>query len=438
MYFSRTFARSLTVSSLLAALAGCSGSTAAPDDGCAGASDPGCGVASAQQRLESPGAPAIDVATVVHGNTAFAFDLYRQIAGSPGNLCFSPFSVSKSLAMASAGARGYTALEMAAALHLDLPQSRLHPAFNTLDHALTHPTNPGAGADGGVFHLGIASAIWDQQGYPFAAPFLDTLARDYGAEARSVDFSGAPDQALSTINGWMGEQTGERIDSLLDPGSITGATRLVLGNAVFFSAAWQTPFDPDDTRFATFTRRDGTTREVPTMTATQDLAYGEGSGYTALQIPYDAGDLAMILVLPSPGGMLSLESTLTPARLTSIVDGLDRRSVSVSLPVFKIESSLALGSPLAALGMPTAFTDLADFTGMSPRHGLALDSVVHRTFIDVDEAGTEAAAATATGFRTTAAYLPAAISFDRPYLFLIRDGRTGTILFLGRVDDPST
>lgn len=438
MYFSRSFARSLTVASLLAALPGCIGPTTSVDDDCAGASDPGCVVASAQQRVESPSAPAIDVATVVHGNTAFAFNLYRQIAGSPGNLCLSPFSVSESLAMTMAGARGYTALEMAAALHLGLPPSRLHPAFNTLDHALTHPANPGAGADGGVFHLGIASAVWDQQGYPFAAPFLDTLARDYGAEARSVDFSGAPDQALSTINGWMSEHTGEWIDSLLDPGSITGATRLVLGNAVSFSAAWKTPFDPDDTRFATFTRPDGTTREVPTMTAKQDLGYGEGPGYAALQIPYDAGDLSMILLLPSPGGMVSLESTLTPARLTSIVDGLDRRSVSVSLPVFKIESSIALASPLAALGMPTAFTDLADFTGISPRHGLALDSVVHRTFIDVDEAGTEAAAATATGFKATAAYLPAAISFDRPYLFLIRDGHTGTVLFLGRVEDPST
>jgi serpin B len=326
---------------------------------------------------------------------------------------------------------------MAATLHFDLPQCRLHPAFNALEEAVTHPAAPGKGADGGAFHLDLASALFDQVGYPIAVPFLDTLAVDHGAELHVVDFLGAPESARKAINTWMGDHSGQWIDSVLQPGSILPTTRMVLGNAVFFSAAWKTPFKSSDTRFAAFTRRDGSVVEVPTMTATQNLAYGEGQGYSAVQLPYDAGDLSMILLLPPQGGLDALESSLSPERLTSIVAGLEERTVAIELPTFKVESSLGLGDALGRLGMPNAFSDAADFSGMSGVPGLSLDEVVHQTFVDVDEAGTEAAAATATGFTATAAFLPAEIRFERPYLFLVRDNVTGTVLFLGRVDDPT-
>jgi serpin B len=224
---------------------------------------------------------------------------------------------------------------------------------------------------------------------------------------------------------------------MLPPGSITSTTRLILGDAVHFNAAWKTPFEPAGTRFASFTRRDGSSIEVPTMTATQNLNYGEGSDYAALQLPYADGELSMVLLLPPPGGLDEFEATLTADRLASIVAKLERRSVALTLPCFKIESSVNLQDQLARLGMPIAFTDAADFSGVNGRGGLSLSAVIHQAFVDVDEAGTEAAAATTVGFTPTAAYLPTQLRFERPYIFLIRDGATGTVLFLGRVDDPS-
>jgi serpin B len=410
-----------------AAVIGCSPSTTpAPTAECTNPDVPGCVVASTQERLQSPTVPLTQVEVAVRGNTAFALDLYHQIATTPGNLFFSPFTISESLAMTWAGARGETEDQMARALHLTLPQQELHPAFNVIDRAVTRQGD-----------VTIANALWGQQGYPFAAPFLDTLARNYGAGVHVVDFIGAPESARATINGWVTERTGERIEDLLPPGAITSTTRLVVGNAVHFNAAWKTPFAPADTRFSSFTRRDGSTIEVPTMTATRNLNHGEGPGYAALELPYADDDLSMILLLPSQGTLDTFEASLTPERLASIIAGLQRRTVALTLPCFKIESSLALQEPLARLGMPAAFTDAADFSGINGRGGLSLSAVVHQAFVDVDETGTEAAAAATVGFTTTAAFLPAEIHFEHPYLFLIRDGATGTIVFLGRVDDPS-
>jgi serine protease inhibitor len=435
MRFPITLSFSIAVSSILAASLGCGTGAVPAADTESECATTECGVASAQERVEA--APPADVALAVRGNTAFALDLYRALAAEPGNLFFSPFSISETLAMTSAGARGATEREMARALHLDLPQERLHPAFETLARSISTPLVPGRGADGGRYHLTLASSLWDQQGYPLALSFLDTLTRSYRAQARVVDFVGDTEGARSAINTWMTASTGQRIPDLLPPGAISSTTRLVLGNAVHFSAAWKTPFDPADSRILPFTRRDGSTIEVPTMTGTQNLAYGEGPDFAAVALPYDTGELSMVLFAPKQGTLDAFEASLTPERLTSIVDGLERRSVAITLPAFRIESSLALEGHLARLGMPTAFTDAADFSGISGRRGLALDAVVHQTFVDVDEAGTEAAAATATGFTTTAAYLPAEIRFDQPYLFLIRDAATGTVVFLGRVEDPS-
>lgn len=428
----------VVLSSILATLVGCGSSTLpAQEEDCSGSDVANCVVASAEARLVAPPVPLTDVEILVHGNTAFAFDLYREVAAEPGNVFFAPFSISESLTMTWAGARGATESQMASALHLALPQGQVHPAFGALKDTITHPKDPGKGSDGGAFHLTFASALFGQVGYPIALPFLDTVAHTYGAVLHVVDFVGAPELARATINDWMGDHSGQWICNFLAPGSITAATRMVLGSAVHFSAAWKTPFQPIDTRFAPFTRRDGSTIQVPTMTATQNLAYGEGESYSAVQLPYDAGDVAMILLLPPAGGLDALESSLSPERLTSIVAGLEKRSVAIELPVFKVESSIGLAAPLGRLGMQAPFSDSADFSGMSGAPGLGLDEVVHQTFVDVDEAGTEAAAAVSTVFTTTAAYLPAAIRFERPYLFLVRDGVTGSVLFLGRVDDPS-
>ncbi len=418
----------------MAAASGCASSTTpAPNGDCTDPDRQGCIVASTKQRLQEAVASPADVEAVVRGNTTFALDLYRELAAEPGNLFFSPFSISESLAMTWAGARGETEAQMANALHLDLPQSQLHTAFNVLDRGLAQR---GQGAHGA--HLTIAHALWGQQGYSVAPSFLDTLALSYGAGVHAVDFVGAPEGARAAINEWMAESTGKWIQDLLAPGSITASTRLVISNAVYFSGSWKTPFRPADTRFADFTPRDGATREVPTMTATQNLFYADGPGYSAVQIPYRGSATSMVLILPASGGLDAMEASLTTDRLTSIVGGLERRTVKLALPIFKIESSFALQEPLARLGMPAAFTDAADFSGINGKSGTSLGAVVHQAFVDVDEAGTEAAAAGATVFTTTSALKPAEIRFERPYLFLIRDDVTGTLLFLGRVDDPST
>lgn len=422
----------------LAAVVGCDLSTTTASTGeYATHDDQGSVVTSKKQRLLSHTIVPTHVAVAVRGNTDFAVDLYRQLAANPGNLFFSPFSVSESLAMTWAGARSETEVQMAKTLHFDLPQSQIHPTFNAIDRAITHFSQDAEVAPHEGFHLTLVNALWGQQGYPFAAPFLDVLAQDYGAGGHVVNFVDSPEGARATINGWMAERTGGRVEELLAPGSITGATRLVLGDAVHFSAAWKTPFEPASTRFAKFTRRDGSSIEVPTMTATQNLNYGEGSDYAAIQLPYEGGELSMVLLLPSPDGLDAFEASLTAERLAAIIANLELRSVALTLPCFKIESSIDLHDPLSRLGMPLAFTDEADFSGINGRGGLSLSTVVHQAFIDVDEAGTEAAAATTVGFTTTAAHLPAEVHFERPYLFLIRDSVTGTILFLGRVDDPS-
>jgi serpin B len=431
---------SLAVPSLFAAGLGCSSPTTpdpVPNSDCAAGQGPGCVVASARQRVEPAAVSAADVALAVQGNTAFALDLYRDVGRDPGNLFFSPLSVSESLAMTSAGAHGVTAQQIATALHFALPQDRLHPAFDAIARAITEPADPGQGADGGPFELTLASSIWTQEGFPLEPSFLDTLTRNYDAETYVVDFVHDFEGARSAINEWMSQGSGEWVTGLLPPGSIPPSTRLVLGNAVHFSAAWKTPFDPIESQFLPFKRDDGSIAVVPTMTGIQNLSYGEAPDYTALALPYDAGQLEMLLFLPQNRSLDAFVASLTPERLTAIAGAFGKRTVAVTLPTFKIESSLALGGALGRLGMPLAFTDAADFSGISGRPGLSIHDLVHQTFVDVDEAGTQAAAASATGFTTTGAYLPAEIHFDHPYLFLVRDGGTGAIVFMGRVEDPT-
>lgn len=396
-------------------------------------SDPniaGCVVTSGKPRIVAPSVPDADVRALASGNTAFALDLHRRVGDGPGNLFYSPYSVSSALAMTFAGARGETELQMADALRFTLPQDRLHPAFNALDQALAR-----RGEDGEGFRLHVVNAIWGQTGASFLPSFLDVLAENYGAGMRVVDFERAPGQARDLINGWVAERTNGKIKDILPEQSIRPSTRLVLTNAIYFKAAWQFPFKKERTAPGDFTREDGSTVSVPMMTNTAQVRYGEGEGYAALEMPYEGRGLVMVLVLPSDRA--AFEAGLDPARLESVVDSLGPRSVSITLPRFKIESSIDLVPPLQALGMPIAFTDRADFSGIDGHGGLSINDVIHKAFVSVDEAGTEAAAATAVGIGETSAPAPATIRFDRPFLLFIRDNATNTILFIGRVADPS-
>ncbi|WP_438008885.1 serpin family protein [Sorangium sp. So ce321] len=401
-------------------------------------SDPGtagCVVASDKRRISEPAVPAADLKELVRGNTDFALALYQQLAGMPGNLFYSPYSMSSALAMTYAGARGATETEMAGALRFTLPQERLHPAFNALDLALARRGEGAEGKDGEGFRLKVANALWGQVGSSFAPSFLDVLAESYGAGLRVVDFAQAPDEARGIINGWVAERTEDRIKDILPEGAIRPATRLVLTNAVYFNAAWQFPFGEEDTAPGDFTLLDGTAVSVPMMNGSAQVGYGEGDGYEALELPYDGGELSMVLVLPAEGG--ELEAGLDRERLEGVIGSLGTRSVTMTLPKFKFESTLDLVPQLAELGMPIAFTGLADFSGIDGQGGLFISDVLHKAFVSVDEAGTEAAAATAVVIGETSAPEPATIRFDRPFLFFIRDIETGAVLFVGRVMNPS-
>lgn len=423
--------------SLLAAGCARDGNASQPSPSACGDPDTaGCIVASDRSRVRDPAVPEADARELVAGNTTFALDLYRTLDDGRSNLIYSPYSVSSALAMTHAGARGETEAQMARALRFTLPQERLHPAFNALDLALASRGEGAEGQDGGGFRLHVANALWGQVGSSFAPSFLDVLAESYGAGLHVVDFAQAPGQARGIINGWVAERTEDRIEDIVPEGAIQPATRLVVTNAVYFNAAWQFPFDEDETARAPFTRLDGTSISVPMMTNHAQVRYGEGGGFQALELPYDGGELSMVLVLPSEE-IGALGAGIDLAWLEGVFASLGTRSVTMTLPKFKFESALDLVEPLGALGMPIAFSGLADFSGIDGQGGLFLSDVLHKAFISVNEAGTEAAAATAVIIAETSAPEPASIRFDRPFLFFIRDIATGAILFVGRVVDPS-
>lgn len=383
-------------------------------------------------------APSGDVEQLVAGNNAFAFDLYRKLSAASGNLFYSPHSISSALAMTYAGARGATAQQMAQTLHFQLPNDRLHPAFNSLDLELARRGEGAKGKDGQGFRLKTVNALWGQKGYPFLPAFLDVLAQNYGAGMRVVDFS-ATEQARQAINQWVSDQTESRIKDLIAKGALDAATRLVLTNAIYFNAAWADPFDQQVTQDGPFNLLDGSQVTVPMMKKTESFRYAQGDGYQAIELPYDKRELSMVIVMPTAGQWTKFESSLDAVSVASIVDKLDDKRVTLSMPKFKVETSFLLADALQSLGMRDAFVSgAADFSGMDGTRNLFIGQVIHKAFVDVDEAGTEAAAATAVIVAAGAMMQqPQVMTVDHPFIFLIRDDATGAILFVGRVMNPA-
>jgi serpin B len=385
----------------------------------------------------SPAVSQADLASLVDGNNAFAFVLYQSLNGSQGNLFYSPYSISLALAMTYAGARDTTEKQMAGTLHYTLPQDRLHPAFNGLDQELSGRGQGAKGKDGKGFRLNIVNAIWGQKGYPFLAQYLDLLAEDYGAGLRTLDFRGAPDAGRQTINKWVADQTEQRIKDLIPPGAIDTLTRLVLTNAIYFNAAWANNFEKNATQPADFHLADGSAVKVPMMHQTERLGYAAGDRYQVVTLPYDGRELEMVVLVPDRGKFAEFEKSLTAGKAASIIKDISPKQVALSLPGFKYESEFSLGRILAAMGMPIAFSGQADFSGMTGNRELSISEVIHKAFVAVDESGTEAAAATAVIMRATAMpVMPLEITIDRPFIFLIRDIQTGSVIFVGRVMNP--
>ena len=395
-------------------------------------------IQSEKQRITSPEVDTTELTTLVNGNSAFALDLYQALRDKEGNLFYSPYSISLALAMTYAGARGETEKQMADTLHFTLPQGHLHPAFNSLDLELSQRGKGAKGKDGEGFRLNIANAIWGQKDYHFLATFLDVLAENYGAGLRVLDFTSEPEKSRIVINDWVSEETEARIKDLLPQGSIDPFTRLVLTNAIYFNAAWQYPFEENATTNGLFHLLQGGEVTVPMMKQKKLLSYAESEGYQAVELPYDGHELSMIILLPQAGNFEAFEKSLDAQQVDAIIKNLEPSQVTLTMPRFEFASSFSLREALAAMGMPDAFSGNADFSGMTGNRDLFISDVVHKAFVSVDEAGTEAAAATAVIMTLTA--LPedtVEMTIDRPFIFLIRDIKTGAISFVGRVVNPS-
>ncbi len=375
--------------------------------------------------------PAPPDVIVAQGNNAFAAALYARLREQEGNLFFSPFSISGALAMTHAGARGETEAQMAQVLHFRLDQARLHPAFASLMAALS------AGAEKGGYELSIANALWGQKGYGFLAEFLKTTREHYGAGLREIDFGADPEGARKTINQWVEDQTRNRIKDLLLPPDITPLTTLVLTNAIYFKGEWAWKFDEKATRKAPFTLPSGEKVQVPMMLQSRVFGYLEADDFQALEMPYAGGDLSVVVLLPREAdGLPRLEELMTPENLAAWLGRLRQREVAVMLPRFSFTARFELQDVLREMGMKDAFSlPPADFSGMTGRKDLCISKVIHKAFVDVTEEGTEAAAATAVVMKEGGARV-LLFRADHPFLFLIRDAKTGCILFMGRLTNP--
>ncbi len=391
----------------------------------------------------TPAATAAELAELVDGNSAFAFDLYRSLGEEDGNLFYSPYSISLALAMTYAGARGETESQMADTLHYLLPQERLHTSFNSLDLELASMADaPEEESD--AFTLNLANAVWGQHDYEFLPPFLDVLAENYGAGVRPADFVGSPEESRVRINDWVAERTEDRIKDLIPEDAIDRSTRMVLTNAIYFNARWFHPFFKHLTSARPFHLLDGSKVDVPMMmmAAAERFGYADGDGYQAVELPYRGRDMWMTILLPDAGAFREFEESMDADLVAGILGDIEREYVELTMPKFEFESEFSLKETLKAMGMPNAFDEnTADFSGMDGRSCpgvclLILDAF-HKAFISVDEEGTEAAAATGiVVILESARPTPKKVMVDRPFIFLIRDRATDVILFVGRVEDP--
>lgn len=369
----------------------------------------------------------------VAASNAFACDLYRELTRAGGNLFFSPYSLFSALAMVYGGAGGETAAQLARALHVAGDSEDFHRSMAALAEALNAPDK--------AYDLSVASALWGQSGYAFLPDFLELTDRYYGARLHEVDYTSeeSREETRETINRWVEQETRGRIRDLIQPEDLSALTRLVLTNAIYFKGAWELAFDPEATRPMPFHLMTGETAEVPMMHQVSRFLYAENAMAQLLELPYAGGDLSMVVLLPREGALDELESKLDPETVGSWLAAASRQEVEVFIPRFTLEQRVVLNDVLQGLGVVDAFDQQrADFSGMSEDRDLHISRVIHQTFVEVNEEGTEAAGATGVGMRTTSLPLnpPPVFRADRPFVFMIRDGETGTILFLGRVTDP--
>ena len=425
----------LLAAGLIMVLAGC----AIPSQVSPGASKPQA-LESNRPRAEIGDVSRNNLERLADGNTQFAFDIYQQLQSQPGNLFYSPYSISSALAMTYAGAEGSTAEEMASVLRFMLDQENLHPAFNALDQKFDSLAELEIPQDqGDPFQLNIANAIWGQKDFHFESDFLDLLAENYGAGLWLLDYISQPEESRLAINEWVSDETKEKIQDLIPQGGIDSDTRLVLSNAIYFKATWVEQFEKRLTEEGKFYGLEGEEISAQMMQSgsSASFRYLKDDDYQAVELPYIGNQVSMLVVVPDQGMFEEFEDQFSIEKLNLILDGLSYSPVVLTFPKFEFEAEISLAEILTDMGMPTALSDAADFSGMTGSKDLFISDVFHKAFVSVDEEGTEAAAATAVDMSLTSMpESPLELTVDRPFLFLIREHDTGTVLFMGRVVNP--
>ncbi|MGB4594511.1 MAG: serpin family protein [Anaerolineaceae bacterium] len=388
--------------------------------------------------ITNPSVSADDLQRLAEAENIFMINLYKQIAADEENVIFSPYSLYQALLMAYIGAEGETARQMAEVLQLPLKGDFNHLVMNKLNQLLTDPTTSDLK---NKFVFTSANAVWGQYDYGFRQSYLDQLAEYYGSGLRAVDFAQS-EASRAMINDWVSEQTQQKIKELIPQGVLDAATRMVLTNAVYFKAGWMRQFEDSETEMDSFHLLDGSEIDVEMMNIHKRFSYQVTDNYTAIELPYEGGKFSMVVFMPNEGTLNQFEQALDLSLLSNLTGKFGKGKVILSFPKFKIESQLDLGQVLSDMGMVDAFDPaLADFSKMTDAKDLMITNVLQKAMVDVDEKGTEAAAATAVVVGVTSAPVeeePQVIKIDHPFLFFIRDVETNTTLFMGRMINPES
>lgn len=385
---------------------------------------------------QQPSSSDTAMLAVVEASNQFDFELYRSVSGSDTgkNVFFSPYSISTALSMVFEGSRNETRKQMGSVLHLNLSDADRRSGFADL-LAKTKA------AAGNPYKLELANALWGERGYHFESSFTADLSRYYGGGFNAVDFVGAKEATIHRINTWAEEKTNNKIGNLIHNGDVSPLTRLILTNAIYFKGSWEVPFKREATHDGVFHITRSNAVNVPMMRHSGHYRYTRENGIAAIELPYAGDELSMIALLPD-GDAAQLGQKLTLADFKSIRSHMGSREVDVTLPRFKFESRYLLNQKLAEMGMPDAFNqETADFSGITGKKDLHLSQVIHQAMIEVNEEGSEAAAATAIVVATRAVALPSmreVFNADHPFLFAIVHNSTGCILFMGSVSDPAS
>ena len=370
---------------------------------------------------------------IVDANNQFALEFYSEInKNEHGNIFYSPYSISAALAMTYEGAKGQTADEMKSVFHF--PESSiLRPNFAAIYNNINKKDKK--------YKLSTGNALWAQQDYQFLQNYLSTAEKYYGGKAANLDFVKETEKSRQTINSFIEEQTNDKIKDLIPQGVLNVDTRLVLTNAIYFKGTWVKQFDKKDTRDEGFKTSSGQSAKVPMMRLTGDdaeFSYAETDDLQLLEMPYDGEDLSMLIILPKENNLGNIEASITAEKLSEWKGILKEQRVDIYVPKFKFETKYFMVKTLSNMGMPTAFTESADFSGMDGTKSLLIQNVIHQAFVEVNEEGTEAAAATAVivEIESVGPRIPT-FRADHPFIFIIQQKDTGNILFMGRVSDPT-